>query len=145
MSTTSPEQTLLTRHHRLRRWTIRICLSVLVLALILVVTGFVLLSPSGMTASEAEAAFAQIKPQGSREETVRLLGKPTTEETSHGVTTLSWQYYTHGLNHVDVFYCTQTRDQQGLLRSSNSIKAKIEGGEVWRWRCNKLKERLGIK
>ncbi|MFT3878268.1 MAG: hypothetical protein QM703_01250 [Gemmatales bacterium] len=145
MATNPSEQENLARSHRLRRWTIRICLLLLLIVLILTISCFVLLSPSGMTATEAEAAFAQMKPQSSREEAVRLLGKPTTEETSHGVTTLSWQYYTHGLNHVDVFYCTQTRDQQGLLRSSNSIKAKIEGGEVWRWRWNKLKQRLGMK
>lgn len=93
-----------------------------------------LLSPSGMTAAEAEAAFAQLKSAVSRQQAEHLLGKPNSEEIIKGITTLSWQYYTHDINQIDVFYCSIAWDERDLSSASRSIKAKIEGKEAWRWR-----------
>ena len=145
MFTTSPEQAMLTRYHRRRRWVIRICLILVFMLLILAVAGFLLLSPTGMTAEEAETAFAKLPANNSRGKAERLLGKPYFEGTENGVTTLSWQYYTHGLQKIDVFHCTLTCDQQGNIHSSNSIKVRVEGWDAWRWRWNKVKQRLGMK
>lgn len=145
MSTTHSEQALLIRDHRRRRWVIRICVTLLFMIMILAVAGFVLLNPTGMTAEQAESAFAELKANNNRERAESLLGKPYSEDIENEVTRLSWQYYTHGLMKIDVFHCTMICDQQGKVRSSNSIKVRVEGWEAWRWRWNKVKQRLGIK
>jgi len=136
---------MIIRNHPRRRWVIRLCLMLLFTLLILAVAGFYLLSSSGMTAGEAETAFAELKSNNSREKAERLLGKPYSEDTENGITTLSWQYYTHGLMKIDAFHCTMACDQQGKVQSSSSIKVRVEGWEAWRWRWNKVKQRLGIK
>ena len=61
MSNTLTENALLKSDYRRRRWTIRIVLASIFILLILTVAFLLLSSPTGMTASEAVAAYSQIK------------------------------------------------------------------------------------
>ncbi len=148
MATTLTDATLLKNDHRRRRWIIRICLSSLFILILVVIVGFVLLSPpTGIPFDEAVEACSLLKGAATREQVEHLLGMPCSVRTDdYGFTELCWEFFKLGINQDDLVYCMMKFDQKGIkLIQHTDTYFRFTGWGVWGNRWQMLKRRFGIK
>lgn len=147
MLLTSAEQVLLTRDHRWRRWTIRICLSVLFMLLLLSVVGIALVSSSGITPDVAHTILTQrLTDKTTRAEVEHLIGKAQNESTQqNGSTMLEWHFTKHSINQVDLFEYKTFCNENGTIHNSSGIRCQFDGWSAWQIRWMLMKARFGWK
>lgn len=119
------------RQRNRRRWIVRIGVALLVLLLVGFLGVFVAMR-SGMSPEEADKAYQQLSQQPTREEVLRLFGKPVVDRIANDERIMLWYFCSQSLWSSEVFR-VMVYWKKGEFRIKQGRYISYSGWESWQW------------
>lgn len=119
------------RQRNRRRWIVRIGVALLVLLLVGFLGVFVAMR-FGMSPEEADKAYQQLSQQPTREEVLRLFGKPVVDRIANDDRIMLWYFCSQSLWSSEVFR-VMVYWKKGEFRIKQGGYLSYSGWESWQW------------
>lgn len=137
----------ISQHRRRRRWLIRLGLLLVLIITISIFAIMLILQPSGLTISQAQALADQIFSPGehTRFEYEQLLGSPHSVRDVQNGLEVVWNFLEHSWNEVRNFGYVARLFPDGVMMDVKMYDSgTVDWRSAWRYRWILLKHRLGI-